>query len=219
MHYDNILGLGLFCLVLTIAGCDNCLCSQAFSESCFCLFPQLVFIAYDTYYPTNQATSTLTITYDRNPGDPVCQPATVIQTLDLQASPGDLLAQLTATDPEGVSVHMTDAWSITPLSFSSVCSSISFSPSSSTSSSSSLSLSSFSSSSSLSSPSSLSSAWSFFFFFCFFFFLLIVSSSSSYSVPSFFFFFCVPQLKSEGHCIGEICASVIVCNVFLSHCS
>lgn len=62
-----------------------------------------MFVAYDTYYPTNQATSTLTITIDRNPGSLTCNPPSIVQVLDLQSLPGDVLATITATDPEGVS--------------------------------------------------------------------------------------------------------------------
>lgn len=65
---------------------------------------QLKFIAYDTFYPTNQATSTLTITFDRNPNAPTCNPPSIVQTLDLQALPGAVVGKVTATDPEGVNV-------------------------------------------------------------------------------------------------------------------
>ncbi|KAK7482291.1 hypothetical protein BaRGS_00026419 [Batillaria attramentaria] len=74
----------------------------------------LKFIAYDTRYPTNQATSSLTVTLNRNPNPPTCNPASITTTLDKQALPGDVLANITATDPEGFTVVASDQGRPTP---------------------------------------------------------------------------------------------------------
>ncbi|XP_070182189.1 protocadherin Fat 4-like [Littorina saxatilis] len=70
---------------------------------------QLEFLAYNTVYPTNQATSTLTIVIDRNPNAPTCDPAGVAITVDPQTLPGAVVATVTATDPESNSLRYSFA--------------------------------------------------------------------------------------------------------------
>ncbi|XP_070182145.1 protocadherin Fat 1-like [Littorina saxatilis] len=70
---------------------------------------QLEFLAYNTVYPTNQATSTLTIVIDRNPNAPTCDTAGVAITVDPQTLPGAVVATVTATDPESNSLRYSFA--------------------------------------------------------------------------------------------------------------
>ncbi|XP_046564129.1 protocadherin Fat 1-like, partial [Haliotis rubra] len=61
-------------------------------------------IAYDSFYPNNAATSTVTILVDTNPNTPICNPPVISQSLDtgsLLTPVGFVIGTVNATDADG----------------------------------------------------------------------------------------------------------------------
>ncbi|XP_046561621.1 protocadherin Fat 4-like [Haliotis rubra] len=70
---------------------------------------RLIVVAYDSRYPENKATATVTINVNVNPNTPVCQPSSIRTTLTVNATPGDVIADVNATDADGDDVTYTYA--------------------------------------------------------------------------------------------------------------
>lgn len=56
--------------------------------------------AYDTFYPNDKATATVTVSVNRNPGAPVFDPAIYTRTIPETFPLGNLVVDVNATDPD-----------------------------------------------------------------------------------------------------------------------
>ncbi|XP_067672653.1 protocadherin Fat 4-like [Haliotis asinina] len=62
---------------------------------------RLIVVAYDSRYPENKASATVTVNVNINPNTPACQPSSIRTTVTENAVPGDVIADVNATDADG----------------------------------------------------------------------------------------------------------------------
>ena len=66
---------------------------------------QLAVVVYDSMYPIDRVTGTVTFTVNRNPSEPLCSQSLFSATPPENAALGYVVTDVNATDQDGVSIN------------------------------------------------------------------------------------------------------------------
>ena len=93
---------------LAINDAENIFCdllrTKYINEITMIFLSQLQVVGYDSYYPNNKATESITITVNRNPNPPSFTQNSYAVTISDSFPVMNQVTQITAADPDGVSV-------------------------------------------------------------------------------------------------------------------